>query len=182
MNRIYIKPMRGPAPFFAALLLAALAAHSRAQAAVIGAAVLQGGIEIVPATLGGVEVDRLTPRGADSIWLSADVRAAKDGQHGFAEHAFIPYLSISFVLTKDGAPTFKKAGLLVPLAAKDGPRYAAAADMAGPGTYHLTYIVSPPSARGMIRRTDKTDGVPAWFKPITASWTFNYPASPISEK
>ena len=108
--------------------------------------------------------------------------ATRDGQHGFGEHAFIPYLSISFVLTKDGAPTFKKAGLLVPLAAKDGPHYAAAADMAGPGTYHLTYIVSPPSARGMMRRTDKTDGVPAWFKPITASWTFHYPTSPASEK
>jgi hypothetical protein len=85
-------------------------------------------------------------------------------------HTIIPAF-----LTKDGAPTFKKAGLLVPIAAKDGPHYAAAADMAGPGTYQLTYIVSPPSARGMMRRTDKADGVPEWFKPITASWTFNYP-------
>jgi len=37
------------------------------HAAVIGAPVLQGGIEIVPATLDGVEVDRLTTRGADSL-------------------------------------------------------------------------------------------------------------------
>jgi uncharacterized protein involved in high-affinity Fe2+ transport len=29
----------------------------------------------------------------------------------------------------------------------------------------------------MVRRTDKTDGVPEWFKPITASWTFQYPMS-----
>ena len=78
-------------------------------------------------------------------------------------------------LTKDDAPTFKKAGLLFPLAAKDGPHYAASADMAGPGTYQLTYIVAPPSAHGMVRRTDKVDGVPEWFKPITARWTFNYP-------
>lgn len=144
-----------------------------ARAAVIGAPVLQGGIEIVPATLSGVEVDRVTAKSADAVWLAADVRATKDGRHGFA--GFIPYLSISFVLTKDGAPTFKKAGLLVPIAAKDGPRYAAAADMAGPGTYHLIYIISPPSARGMMRRTDKAEGVPEWFKPITASWTFTYP-------
>jgi periplasmic iron binding protein len=160
------------APIFAVLFLAA-AGH--AQAAVIGAAVLQDGIEIVPAALSGVEVDRVTKAGADSVWLVADVHATKEGRHGFA--GFIPYLSISFVLTKDGAPTFKKAGLLVPLAAKDGPHYAAAADMAGAGTYHLTYIISPPSARGMMRRTDGADGVPAWFKPITASWTFNYPAT-----
>ena len=136
---------------------------------------LRDGIEIVPAILSGVEVDRLTVRGADSIWLAADVLAAKDGQYGFS--GFIPYLSISFVLTKDDTPTFKKAGLLFPLAAKDGPHYAAAADMAGPGVYHLTYIVSPPSAHGMMRRTDKTGGVPEWFKPITARWDFKYPMS-----
>lgn len=168
--------MRASAAIFSVLFLAV----SHAQAAVIGAPVLQDGIEIVPAALSGVEVDRVTPVGADSVWLVADVHATKEGRHGFAEHAFIPYLSISFVLTKDGAPTFKKAGLLVPLAAKDGPHYAAAADMAGAGTYHLTYIISPPSARGMIRRTDKADGVPAWFKPITASWTFNYPVTQVT--
>jgi uncharacterized protein involved in high-affinity Fe2+ transport len=27
----------------------------------------------------------------------------------------------------------------------------------------------------MLRRTDKTDGVADWWKPITASWTFIYP-------
>ncbi|MEO8300761.1 MAG: iron transporter [Rhizomicrobium sp.] len=176
INRIYISLMRGSAPLFAAMLSAVLACQ-HAQAAVIGSPMLRDGIEIVPAALNGVEVDRVTLKGADAVWLAADVHATKDGQHGFAEHAFIPYLSISFVLTKDDAPTFKKAGLLFALAARDGPRYAAATDMAGPGTYHLTYIVSPPSARGMVRRTDKADGVPEWFKPITASWTFNYPMS-----
>jgi len=180
INRIYISLMRGSALFLAALFFAALAAP--AQAAVIGAPMLRDGLEIVPAALSGVEVDRLMVKSADSIWLSADVHATKDGRHGFAEHAFIPYLSISFVLTKDGAPTFKQAGLLFPLAAKDGPHYAAAADMAGAGTYHLTYIVSPPRAHGMMRRTDKADGVPEWFKPVTASWTFDYPTSPMSAK
>jgi uncharacterized protein involved in high-affinity Fe2+ transport len=148
-----------------------------AQAAVIGAPMLRDGVEIVPALLSGVEVDRQTLRSADTAWLVADIHATKDGQYGFAEHAFIPYLSISFVLTKDDAPTFKKAGLLAPMAAKDGPRYAAAAAMAGEGTYHLTYIVSPPSAHGMMRRIDKAVGVPDWFMPITASWTFHYPTN-----
>jgi uncharacterized protein involved in high-affinity Fe2+ transport len=27
----------------------------------------------------------------------------------------------------------------------------------------------------MMRRTDKGGGVPDWWKPITASWTFSYP-------
>lgn len=151
----------------------ALMACSQAQAAVLGGPMLRDGIEIVPVSLSGVEVDRRTVHSADSLWLAADVHT--DGRYGFA--GFIPYLSISFILTKDNAPTFKKAGLLFPLAAKDGPHYAAATDMAGPGVYHLTYIVSPPSAHGMMRRTDKTDGVPEWFKPITASWDFTYPMS-----
>jgi periplasmic iron binding protein len=49
--------------------------------------------------------------------------------------------------------------------------------MGGPGTYHLTYIVSPPSSHGMLLQTDKDGGVPEWWKPITANWTFTYPAS-----
>jgi hypothetical protein len=149
-----------------------------AGAAVIGGPLLRDGLEIVPSTLSGAQLDRAPAamsRDADATFLVADIHATKDEAHGFAEHAFIPYLAISFVLTKDDAPTFKKAGLLFPLAAKDGPHYAASADMAGPGTYQLTYIVAPPSAHGMVRRTDKADGVPEWFKPITARWTFNYP-------
>ncbi len=162
-----------------ALILAAfsLLPGAEAQAAVIGGPLLRDGLEIVPSAWSGVELDRQLARSPDSILLVADVRAAKGEAHGFAEHAFIPYLSISYALTKEGAPAFKKAGLLFPLAAKDGPHYAAAADLAGPGIYHLTYIISPPSAHGMMRRTDKADGVPDWWKPINADWTFTYPTS-----
>ena len=110
-----------------------------AGAAVIGGPLLRDGLEIVPSTLTGVELDRpaVLSRAADSVFLVADVHAAKDEAHGFAEHAFIPYLSISYALTKDDAPTFKKAGLLYPVAAKDGPHYGASAEMAGPG--HLPF-------------------------------------------
>lgn len=161
-----------------ALLIAAFPALAGGQAvaAVIGGPLLRDGLEIVPRTLNGVELDRMPMAGAaDSIMLVADIRAAKDEAHGFAEHSFIPYLSASFVLTKEDVPTFKKAGLLYPMAAKDGPHYAAPTVLAGPGVYRLTYIISPPSSHGMMRRTDKGSGVPDWWKPITASWTFSYP-------
>lgn len=150
-----------------------------ASAAVIGGPLVRDGLEIVPSTLSGVELDRPAAMGhlADSVFLVADVHAAKGGVHGFAEQAFVPYLSISYVLTKEDAPTFKRAGLLYPVASKSGPRYGAGADMAGPGTYHLTYILSPPSSHGMMRQTDKTGGVPDWWKPITGRWTFTYPTS-----
>jgi uncharacterized protein involved in high-affinity Fe2+ transport len=166
--------MRSLWAFFAVLL-----AVIPARAAIIGGPLLRDGIEVVPSTLTGVELDRpaAMSRAADSVFLVADVHAGKDEAHGFAEHAFIPYLSISYALTKDDTPTFKKAGLLYPVAGKSGAQYGASAEMAGPGTYRLTYIISPPSAHGMLRRTDKADGVPDWFKPITANWTFVYPAS-----
>src|SRR6478609_4279414 len=126
-------------PAFAAVLLAILPA----RAAVIGGPLLRDGVEIIPSALSGVELDRLPAsmsRAPDSVFLVADVHAGKDEAHGFAEHAFIPYLSISYALTKEDAPTFKKAGLLYPIAARGGPRYGASAEMAGPGTYHLSYI------------------------------------------
>jgi uncharacterized protein involved in high-affinity Fe2+ transport len=163
-------------PAFALSALLALA-PAGAQAAVIGGPLVRDGLEIIPSTQADTSWDRnpvpLTP---NSVFLVADVHATRDDTHGFGERAFIPYLSISYALTKDDAPTYKKAGLLYPVAGKTGPHYAASAEMAGPGTYHLTYIVSPPSAHGMMRRTDKTGGVPDWWKPITASWTFLYPS------
>ena len=72
--------------------------------------------------------------------------------------------------------------MLYPVAAKSGPHYAAATELAGPGTYRLTYIVSPPSAHGMLRQTDSHGGVPDWWKPITASWTFTYPSTRNDER
>src|ERR1700761_9465790 len=93
-----------------------------AHAAVIGGPLLREGVEIVPGLESGVKFDRapvsLSP---DSIYLTADVQAGKDNPHGFT--GFIPYLSISFTLTKDDQPTFKKSGLLYPTASKSGPRY-----------------------------------------------------------
>jgi len=172
INRIYRGGMRlfGALP---AMLLAVLPA----RAAVLGGPVLQSGVEIIPAALTGVELDKgarvQTP---DSIFLAADIHAGSNEAHGFAEHAFIPYLSVSYVLTKEGAPTFRKVGLLYPVATKSGPRYGAATEMAGTGTYHLSYIVSPPSSHGMMRQTGK-DGVAEWWKPITGTWIFTYPMS-----
>ena len=151
-----------------------------AWATVIGGPFIGEGIEIVPSTEVQQQLDRQMTAGTDSVFLVADVHAGKDEMHGFAEHAFIPYLSISYSLTKDGTPTFKKVGLLYPVAAKGGPHYAGSAEMAGAGTYHLTYIISPPNSHGMLRQTSKEEGVPDWWKPITASWNFAYPGSNTS--
>ena len=168
--------------FLAGLAAATLSyglACGPAFAGMIGEPLQREGLEISAHAETGGTLDH-TPggmaRGEGALFLVADVRAAKDEPHGFAEHSFIPYLSISYALTKDGAPTYKQAGLLYPAASKTGPRYAAGALLSGPGTYHLTYIISPPSAHGMMRQTDKAGGVPDWWKPITVNWTFTYPS------
>ena len=160
--------MRAIAVFFALSLAAP------AFAVGIGNPVARDGLEITPSYQPNVTLDRMmAPPG--SVHLEADIRAGKDEPHGFAAGAFIPYLTVNWSLTRDDNPTFKKSGLLYPMVSKTGPHYGAAAELSGPGTYHLTYIVSPPTSHGLLRHTDKDSGVPEWFKPITATWTFTYP-------
>ncbi|HWY61876.1 MAG TPA: iron transporter [Rhizomicrobium sp.] len=145
----------------------------------VGEPVVREGMQIVPNYLTGVEMDKMPSgmgMGKDRIHLEADVHATSAESHGFAEDAWIPYLDIHYALTKDGQPTFKKSGILFAMTAKDGPHYANDVDMAGPGIYHLIYIISPPPSHGFIRHTDKASGVPDWWKPINLDWTFTYPS------
>jgi uncharacterized protein involved in high-affinity Fe2+ transport len=158
---------------FLCMLGAVLPASIPSWAAVIGGPLLRDGLEIVPSYQTGVTLDRMTaPPG--SIHLEAGIHATAGEAHGFKEGAFIPYLSIAWSLTRDGDRTFKKSGLLYPMVSKDGPHYGGAAEMAGPGLYHLTYIVSPPTSHGLLRHTGQ-DGVGDWWKPITVRWDFTYP-------
>jgi len=161
-----------------AVCLAATATAFAAAAAPVGDPVVKEGMEISAQYLSGIAMDRMPAgmgMGKDAVHLEASVHAANGEAHGFAAGAWIPYLDIHYELTRDGEKTYKKTGILFPMAAKDGPSYANDVDMAGPGTYHLTYFISPPAAHGMLRHTDKATGVPDWWKPITISWTFNYP-------
>ena len=149
-----------------------------AAAAPLGEPAHREGLVIAISAETGITLDRMPGAmgtGPDAVFLVADVRAARDEAHGFAERSAIPYLSISYSLTKDGAPTFKQAGLLYPAASRSGPRYGGGAQLAGPGTYHLTYTISPPSTRGLYRQTDRNGGVPDWWKPISVSWSFSWP-------
>lgn len=163
----------------AALLTLAVPAQA-AQEFYIGEPVVKENMQIVPNYLTGIEMDRM-PRGmemggADNVHLEADVHATATDNHGFQEDQWIPYLTVKFTLTKKGDAKFKKSGELYPMIAKDGTHYANNVNMAGPGTYQLTYTILPPSAKGFIRHVDKASGVPAWGKPVMASWTFSYPS------
>ena len=146
-----------------------------AQEFYVGEPVVKEHLQIVPNYLTGVEMNRPAPgmeMGADAIHLEADVHAAKDEPHGLAEDTWIPYVTMNYDLTKKGS-AFHKTGKLYAMVAKDGLHYANGVKMAGPGTYHLTYIVSPPD---LYRHVDKATGVPEWWAPIKADWTFQYPS------
>jgi periplasmic iron binding protein len=156
----------------------ALVPAQAAQEFYIGEPVVQSGMQIVPNYLTGIEMDHMPPgvaMGKAAVHIEADVHATKDETHGFAEDAWIPYLTIEYTLTKPGT-AFKATGKLWPMTAKDGPHYANNVMMAGPGTYRLTYVIQPPSSNGFIRHVDTASGVPGWWKPVTASWTFAYPS------
>ncbi len=136
--------MRTPLAPAALVFLAAL--PGSAGAAVIGGPLLRDGMSVVPSYQTGVQVDRMMAP-AGSIHLEAAVHATAGEAHGFAPGAWIPYLTINYALTRDDMPAFKKSGLLYPMVSRDGPHYAGAAEIAGPGTYHLIYIISPPPPR-----------------------------------
>jgi periplasmic iron binding protein len=162
----------------AALALLAFGSAQAAQEFYVGEPVVQSGMQIVPNYLTGIEMDRHPDgmaMGKDAVHIEADVHATKNETHGFAEDAWIPYLTIRYTLTKPGT-NFKATGRLWPMTAKDGPHYANNVMMAGPGTYKLTYVIEPPSRNGFIRHTDAASGVPDWWKPVTASWNFVYPS------
>jgi periplasmic iron binding protein len=165
-------------PVLAVVGWTSLLVNAHADEFYVGEPIVQANLQIVANYLTGIKMDQM-PKGMDmdpdAIHLEADVHATKDERHGFSEDAWIPYLTINFTITKQGSD-FKKTGTLVPMTAGDGPHYANNVDMAGPGTYDLTYEILPPSSNGFIRHVDKETGVPEWWKPITAHWTFTYPS------
>ena len=141
----------------------------------VGEPVVKSGLQIVPNYLLGIEMAGMVPgmeMGKDAVHLEADVHATKNEAHGLPEDTWIPDLTIQYVLTKTGS-SFKKTGQLRAMIAKDGFHYANGVKMGGPGTYHLTYLISAPA---IYRHVDKATGVGAWWAPIKADWTFKYPS------
>jgi hypothetical protein len=152
--------------------------HARAAEFHVGGPETKSGLEIVGNYLTGIEMEPMptgSAMGPDALHLELDIHAAKDESHGFAEDAWIPYLTITYAIEKVGSD-FKKTGQLLPMVARDGPHYANNISMGGPGEYHVSYFVEPPSKAGFIRHVDQATGVPEWWAPFTVDWTFTYPS------
>jgi len=107
--------------------------------------------------------------------LELDIHALKNNPYGFKVDEWIPYLTVNYELQKlnpQGTPITSQKGILLPMAANDGPHYGQNVLFPGAGKYRLTYEILPPSIEGFLRHTDKETGIPPWFKPIKAQWEF----------
>ncbi len=107
------------------------------------------------------------------IHLEADIHAIKGNNNGFGEGEWMPYLDISYTITKKGSE-WSTTGSFMPMVASDGPHYADNIKLDGPGKYHVKYHIKPPGYDGFFRHTDKETGVGAWWKPFDLEWDFPF--------
>lgn len=162
-------------PAAAATIL--LAQPAAAREYFIGGPVHEHDMEIVANYLIGVEMAPMSPNmvhGEDVIHLEADVHATADNVYGYPDGAWMAYLTIEYTLQKQGSD-WHADGKLLPMVAKDGPHYADDIKMNGPGHYTLTYTFTAPEANGFYRHVDQETGVPAWWKPFSETFQFDYP-------
>ena len=160
---------------------AALAAMSASAAEYpIGKHQIQGGMEIGAVYLQPITMDPegMMRKASDSdVHLEADIHAVKNNPSGFAEGDWMPYLQVTYKLTKQGDAKWKSEGDLMGMVASDGPHYGDNVKLMGPGKYKLRLSVEPPGASAHAhfgRHTDKETGVGPWFKPFAVEYEFTY--------
>ncbi|ESK38122.1 iron transporter [Acinetobacter nectaris] len=144
----------------------------------VGGPVHVNGMEIASSYLLDIETDPMPmsmDMGKDVIHLETDVHATADNKWGFPADAWIPYLSVDYVVQKVGDSNFLEFGQMLPMSAADGSHYAHSVKMGGPGTYKVTLKYTAPDEKGYERHVDKATALPQWFKPFTETFTFKYP-------
>jgi periplasmic iron binding protein len=161
----------------AACVLAAAMSVSSAKEYPIGKPQTQAGMEIAAVYLQPIEME---PAGMmrdakdSDVHLEADIKAAKDNRNGFAQGDWVPFLGVSYEISKEGDAQPAK-GDFMPMVANDGPHYGDNVKLKGPGKYKLRLTVSAPDANPHVhfgRHVDKETGVAPWFKPFTVEYEF----------
>jgi hypothetical protein len=162
----------------AAVAFAAMASASAAEYP-IGKQNIQNGIEVGAVYLQPItmEPEGMMRKASDSdIHLEADIHAVKNNPNGFAEGDWMPYLQVTYELTKVGTTQTIK-GEMMGMVASDGPHYGDNVKLFGPGKYHLKLNIAPPMQTGHMafgRHVDKETGVGPWFKPYTIEYDFPF--------
>jgi uncharacterized protein involved in high-affinity Fe2+ transport len=159
----------------AAVLLIVVAANLYAGEHPIGDPVEKNGMEIAAVYLQPVMMEPMLPgmMQPTDIHLEADIHAVKGNQNGFAAGEWIPYLGITYLITKAGSD-WSTQGAFMPMVASDGPHYGENIQLDGPGKYRVRYHIVPPPFNGFCRHTDKETGVGEWWAPFDLEWDFIY--------
>ncbi len=141
----------------------------------IGIDIRKNGMEIGAVYLQPVIMAPMLPGMQEpaNVHLEADIHAIKDNKNGFGPGDWIPYLGITYRLTKEGSPWIT-SGAFMPMVALDGPHYGANVKLDGPGKYKITYHLQPPPYQGFFRHTDKETGVGEWWAPFDVEWEFSF--------
>src|SRR3984957_4634212 len=133
-----------------------------------------GAVYLQPITM---EPEGMMRKASDSdVHLEADIHAVKNNPTGFAEGDWMPYLQVTYELTKVGTTQTIKGDLMA-MVANDGPHYGDNVKLFGPGKYHVKIIVAPPATMGAAafgRHIDKETGTGPWFKPFTVEYDFPF--------
>ena len=136
-----------------------------------------GGMEIAAVYLQPIEMEpdgMMLPAAQSDVHLEADIHATEDNKNGFQEGSWMPYLQVSYELTKDGDQKVA-GGAFHPMVANDGPHYGENIKMMGAGKYHLKLTILPPSKESMFgRHVDKETGVAPWFEKCVTEYDFTY--------
>jgi uncharacterized protein involved in high-affinity Fe2+ transport len=169
--------MKFATTFLALLGAAAMIASAQAREYPIGSPVHAHDMEIASSYLVGVEMAPMPKdmaMGPDAVHLETDVHATADNVWGFPDGAWIPYLSIDYVLTKKGT-NWKATGHMLAMTAKDGPHYANNVNMDGAGQYTVVLTYHSPETNGFLHHVDTETGTPGFWAPFTETFTFAYP-------
>lgn len=143
----------------------------------IGKPQICGNMEIAAVYLQPIEMEpdgiMLSATKSD-VHLEADIHATANNKNGFQEGSWMPYLQVSYELTKIGDEK-KLQGILHPMVANDGPHYGENIKLLGAGKYHLKLTLLPPARESMFgRHVDKETGVAPWFGECVTQYDFTY--------
>ena len=142
----------------------------------IGDPVVVDGMIIHPVYLQPVDMAPMLPgmdQGPFDAHLEVDIHADKNNAQGFDPGSWIPYLTVSYQVVKEGTD-WSTFGTMMAMTANDGPHYGVNVKFNGPGKYRVSLKILPPPYIGFSRHTDKETGVPEWWAPIEKSWSFVY--------
>ena len=129
------------------------------------------GVYLQPVQMEPVMADQ-DPKRTD-IHLEADIKATADNKNGFGEDDWVPFLRVSYTLTKKGS-AWRASGDLHSMVANDGPHYGANVKLDGSGEYALVFRISPPDGHAFMRHTDKETGVAAWWPAFEYTGGFKF--------